>query len=318
MLYGVVALAFAFVTGTNDGATMIAINLANPAIRPPLAIALLVLAVVAVPLLGGTVVAETFAYGLVSFAGERDAGFFMAAAAGALAIVLLLSRLGLPTSLTLALIGAIVGVGLGLGLSVSWTTVGLVLLAALVALLVSAAAGLLAAKLLGRSPVRQRATTQLRLVGFVSFVLQSVAYAANDGQKMLAVLAIALGLDLQGGLTAGPSVLLAMGLLFALGTLVGIERFAGRLNRRILPLRVRHVVASQLGSSVAVLGSAAVGLPVSMIHASTCALVGAGMSETVRRIRWEQAVRIALAWALTLPAAVICGGLIAVTLRGIL
>lgn len=310
MLLVLAAVAFALVTGANDGATLVAINLPNPAIRPPAAVVILAVAVAVVPLIGGARVAETLAHGLVSFEGAGGEGRFLGAVAAALAVVFVLSRRGLPTSLTLAILGAIVGTGLGLGLPVSWSTVVVVVLIGLAAPVVSAIGGVLVARALGYSPIGH-AWTQLRVLGGISFLLQSIAYAANDGQKMLAVLAIALGLGLDGRIVVEPGSQLLLGGLFAVGTLAGIERLAGRLGRGILPVRALHVVASEFASAASVLGSAGLGAPVSMTQASTAALVGAGVSETVWRVRWEHAVRIGGAWVLTLPAAAIAGALFA-------
>jgi len=308
------AVAFALVAGANDGATLVAINLPNPAIRPSAAIAILAMAVVIVPLVFGARVAETLVGGLVSFEGGAGERHFLGAVVAALAVVFVLSRRGLPTSLTLALLGAIVGTGLGLGLTVSWATVTAVLLIGLAAPAVSSIAGLLMARALGLSQVGRHAWTQLRFLSGISFLFQSIAYAANDGQKMLAVLAIALGLGANGRVVVQPGSQILLGTLFALGTLTGIDRFASRLGRGILPVRALHVVASELASAASVLVSAGLGAPVSMTQAATAALLGAGVSETVWRVRWEQALRIGGAWVFTLPASVLAGAFVALAL----
>lgn len=314
ILLALAAVAFALATGANDGATLVAINLPNPAIRPPAAVAILAVAVAVVPLVAGARVAETLALGLVSFEGGGAEGHLLGAVVAALAVVFVLARRGLPTSLTLALLGAIVGTGLGLGLAVSWAAVAAVVLIGLATPAVSFIAGLLTARAFGLSPGGD-ARTQLRVLGAISFVLQSIAYAANDGQKMLAVLATALGLGVNRRIVVDPGPQILLGVLFALGTLAGIERFAGRLGRSILPVRARHVVASELASAASVLVSAGLGAPVSMTQASTASLVGAGASETVWRVRWEQATRIGGAWVLTLPASALAGALVALALR---
>jgi len=291
-----IALAFAFITGTNDGATLVAINLTNPAVRPPIAIGMLAAAVVVIPMVVGTAVADTFARAAWWHSQARTKRGISC------------SPCWPPPASSSCCRGSDC---LGLGVAIAWATVGVVLLVAMIALLLSVVAGLRALRLLARSPARRRAWVQLRVVGAASVLLQSIAYAANDGQKMLAVLAIALGLGVGGRVVADPLALLSVGIMFALGTLFGIERLASRLSRRVLPIRVPHVVAAELASSATVLGSAAFGVPVSMIHASTAALVGAAMSDTIRRVRWEEASRIALAWLLTLPAAALAGAGIA-------
>lgn len=306
------ALSFAIVTGANDGATLIAINLPNPAVRPWQAIVILASAVVVVPLLLGARVAETLAGGLIAFDGRGGQWQFLGALTAALGVVWILQRRGLPTSLTLALLGAIVGTGVALGLDVAWDTVVGVLAIGLVALVVSFVAGLLAAWILAYARGGPGSWQRLRLLGVVSFGLQSLAYAINDGQKMIAVLAIATGPTLAGRLPVTPPTQLLIGVLFGVGTLVGFERLARRLGRGILPVRGIHVVASEFGAAVSVLGSATLGAPTSMTHAATAALVGAGVSETVWRVRWEQAMRIGGAWVVTLPASMGVGAVIAV------
>lgn len=317
LLMVIVAAAFAVVTGANDGATLVAINVPNPAIPPMAATMILAGAVVVVPLLGGARVAETLARGLVSFEGRGGTTSFLGAVLVALGVVLLLTRRGLPTSLTLALLGAIVGTGIGRGLPVSWPTVGAVLLVGLMAPAAAMMAGLVAAQAFARSPVRGHAWTELRVLGAASYLLQSIAYGANDGQKMLAIVAMAVGLGPGGHVVVGLETQLLLGGLFMLGTLIGIERFAGRLGRGIFAARAIHAVASELGSASSVLVSAAIGAPVSMTQASTAALIGAGVSETRWRVRWEQAVRIAAAWIVTLPATALAGGAVSIALRAV-
>lgn len=309
------AVVFALVTGANDGATLVAINLPNPAIRLPAAIAILAGAVVMIPLVAGASVAETLARGLVSFEGNGAEGHFQGAVIAALSVVSVLSRRGLPTSLTLALLGAIVGTGLVLELPVLWATVAAVCVIGLATPAISSILALLIVRALARLPVHRHAWCRLWVLGAVSFLLQSVAYAANDGQKMLAVFAIALGLGADGHVVAQPGSQVLLGVLFAVGTLSGIERLAGRLGRGILPVRALHVAASEIASAASVLVSAGLGAPVSMTQASAAALIGAGVSETIWRVRWEQAVWIAGAWVLTLPVSAATGALVALVLR---
>ena len=90
-LLAAAAVVFALVTGANDGATLVAINLPNPAIRPTTAIVILAVAVVVIPLIAGARVAETLAHGLVSFEGAGGEGRFLGAVAAALAVVFLLA-----------------------------------------------------------------------------------------------------------------------------------------------------------------------------------------------------------------------------------
>lgn len=313
---GLLAAAFGFslVAGANDGATLIAMNLENKALRPLTSIAVLALVIAIEPFVLGTAVATTVAHGLVSFEGRSGTGDFLIAVLVALGVVFALTRYGLPTSLTLALVGAIVGVGVGTGLPVAWETVGLALAVGIGAPLASGLAGVAAVRTLARLPVHAQVRDQVRLLHGGAFALQAVAYASNDAQKMFAIVAIASG-QTRGAVAVQPGTQVVIATLFVLGILLGIRRFAGRLAQGVLPVRAVHSIAAKLGASVSVLASAAAGLPVSMTQSSTAGLVGAGASEAVGRVRWAAAVPVLGAWVVTLPAAAAIAGLVATLVR---
>ena len=306
---------FAVVTGANDGAALVAVGLANPGIGPARAILLLGLGVVVVPVAMGTGVADTIASGLAPTAADGGRSFAFAVVA-AIGVVVWLTRRGLPTSLTLALVGGIVGTAVGHGQPVDWTVVGTVLAIGLAAPLVSLVCGLLVVRLAASGPGRRAWSSQLRVAGLASFVLQAVAYAANDGQKMLAAFALTAGVGGHAVLAPEWWALLLIGTAFVIGTVIGIRTAGRRLAEGIMAVRAVHAVASASASSVSVLAGSMMGLPVSMTQASAAALVGSGLSETTARIRWRHASRIAGAWVATLPAATLAGVIVAQLVAG--
>lgn len=310
MLLIVAALLFALVCGANDGAALLALNLNDRFVRPIGALLVMSALVAVGPLLLGTTVATTFVRRLVAFEGDTGRSALLAAVLVSVIVIFVLQRQGLPTSLTLALTGGIVGVGLGSGLPIGWGSVALTLTAGAVAPFASGAIAFLGQRLLPLVPRRGGLQVRLSLLRTAGFVLQCLAYSANDGQKMLAVLAVATG-SVATTLRPEPLELIAIGLLFLLGTLVGIERFGEALGGRIAPPRPAQAAIAELSSAVAVFGGAALGTPVSMTQATTAALVGAGASAAYRRVRWGQASRIVVAWVVTLPASVTLGALLA-------
>lgn len=298
----VVAAVFALVNGANDGSALVATGLKIPSVRPLSAIVLLCLAIAVVPLVVGTRVATTLADRLVGFTGPGGQPALAIAVLAAIGVVVLLAGRGLPTSLTLAIVGGITGAGLGWGLPVAWDVVGLVVALGAAAPIVGAAAAFVVVRLADRVPVVPHAGPGLRRSHRIAYALQCVAYAANDGQKMIAVFAVAGGA--AGQVEASPPQLAAIAALFGLGLLLGIRRVAGTLTGGVLAVRPRHAVSAELAAAGAVLGSAALGAPVSMTQAVASALVGAGVSDTYHKVRWAAASRIVLAWVLTLPTAV--------------
>ena len=298
------ALVFAIVTGANDGGAILTMGLRIPSLRPLGAIVVLTLGVTFAPLLFGVHVAETFAKRLVGFDSGDGRTAFVIGLCAALAVVAVLTRSGLPTSLTLALIGGITGAGLGYGLSVAWRSVLTVLAFGVVAPIVGGLVGLGLARALQVLPASRGVTRAAHWATQLGYAVQGLAYGANDGQKMLAVFAVTGATG--GRLTVRPSgeSLVAIGCCFAIGTVLSMRRLAGRLGRDLLVVRPIHALSAELASSAAVFGSAAAGMPVSMTQSIAGALVGAGVSESSRRVRWRAVMRLAMAWAVTLPATV--------------
>lgn len=308
------ALALCFVAGANDGSTLIALNLTNKAIGPFASIVLLAAVIALEPFVLGTAVATTVAHGLVSFAGQGGVQDVLIAVLVTLGVIVVLSRAGLPTSLTLALVGSIVGVGLATGRPVSWPTVRSALVVGVAAPMASAFVGWCVARWLGHVPWRAEVRRQTRVLHGGAFVLQAVAYAANDAQKLFAVAALATA-GATGTVRVEPASQIAIAVMFSLGILVGIRRYAGRLADRVMPVRETHAIAAKLGASASVLASAAIGLPVSMTQSATAGLVGAGMSEAITRVRWPRTVPIVGAWLVTLPAATVAAIVVVVAFQ---
>lgn len=298
---------FAVVSGFNDGGALLGTGLKLPSVRPIVGLLTLMAAVAAVPLVTSQV-AVTFTTRLTSLEGPGGQTAMAVAVVCALAVVVLLSRRGQPTSLTLAIVGGVTGAGLGWGLPVSPGGVLFVLAVGIAAPFAGGAVALLASGLLARL-ARGEALPHWHRLGFA---VQCLAYAANDGQKMLAVFMIALGFS-----GAPPQLCALIAVLFGLGTVYGLPRAGRTFSRELLAARPLHAVSAELGSGVAVIGCAAAGAPVSMTQAVAGGLIGAGVAESVRRIRWAAAMKIVLAWALTLPVSGLLAAVAALAVKGV-
>lgn len=291
---------FAVVTGANDGASLIATNLSSKAMRPLVALGVLVVAVMIGPFILGTAVATTLARGLVGFNASGGQEALVLAVVVAIGVMIVLARLGLPSSVTQALTGAIIGIGIGRNLPVDGGVVGKVLLVLILAPVVAGGLGLVFAALLERLRPRADMRGHLRRLHAASFLCQCVAYAGNDSQKMMAIFAVAFGAVSTTVQVVAP-VQVAIGILFCLGTLMGVSGLGNRVGR-LLPIRPLNAISAGFGSSVAVFGSALLGSPVSMAQSSAAALVGSETHlATYRRVRLEQAIRILSTWVTTLP-----------------
>lgn len=313
-----VAGAFTVFVGANDGGPLLVTSLRIGSIRPITAAGVLTLAVMAVPALFGTQVATTLTTRLVSLDSPEIRHHLFLSVAGAIVVVLVLVHGGLPTSLTLALVGGIVGVGLGSGQPVAWSWVALILVLAALAPLVGLFAAYVIGSLWGRLRLRTPLGHQARRTHWLGMAGQAFAYGANDGQKALAVFALAIPTAMDDGRVAPPLWLMpVIGALFAAGLVVGVRRYSLRLGAAVPTLGPVHAVSAELSAAAAVTGSAALGTPASMTQVITGALVGSGLKHGVARVRWQYATRIVAAWALTLPLAAAAAALpAAILFRG--
>lgn len=287
-----VAALFAIVSGMNDGGALLATGLKLPNLRPATGILAMVVAITLVPLVTHQV-ALTLVRRLAGFEGPGGRQATAIAVICAMAVVWYLTRKGRPTSLTLALVGGLTGAGLGWGLPVSGTYVALVLLFGLTAPLVGGLVAWAVTALL----VRFASAYQLGVWHRIGFTLQIIAYAANDGQKMLAIFMIALGFS-----EAPLEYTALVAVLFGFGAMYGLPKAGRTLSREIIAFRPLHGVAAELSAGSAVLGCSAIGMPVSMTQAIAGGLIGAGVVRGGGRVRWYAAVKIVIAWLLTLPA----------------
>ncbi|MET9245872.1 inorganic phosphate transporter [Nonomuraea sp. NPDC003709] len=303
----VVAGLFAVVSGVNDGGALLATGLKLPSVRPATGVLVLVVLTAVVPLVTHQV-AVTFTTRLASFHAPGGRIAMTVAVISALAVVTALSMKGLPTSLTLAVVGGLTGAGLGWGLPVSPGSVLLVLAFGVAAPFVGGLLGWVLVRVL-LITITARGLRRWHQVGFL---LQSLAYAANDGQKMLAVFMIMFGFS--GALLPYTSL---VAVLFGLGTMYGLPKAGRTLGRELIASRPPHGVAAELAAGTAVIACAAVGMPVSMTQAIAGGLIGAGVARGGGRVRWYATGKIVAAWLLTLPAGALLGAGLAALVKAI-
>lgn len=297
------AIPFAILVGRNDGSPLVALAIRPLTDRlwwPPL---VLVTATIAIPALGFSAVAETLRDMFLAAAG--DTGFGLAILLLATIATLMLSTVaGIPTSITLALVGASAGAQLALGAFESDRIVRVLVLAAagpFVALLIANLVTKIQPLASGRNLERN-----VRWQYVTGFVATTIAYGANDGQKLLAVFAVMWGVGVGAG-ARDPRVIGLVAACFALGILWGLRRSARGLRQGVLHPRPYQVASTLWSSAIAVLLGSAFAAPVSMTQSITGGLIGSSPFQEWRRVRWEQSRRVALAWVWTLPVAAIAG-----------
>jgi PiT family inorganic phosphate transporter len=148
-----------------------------------------------------------------------------------------------------------------------------------------------------------------RIGQVVSASTVALAHGTNDAQKTMGV--ITLTLITAGALAPGSAppfwVVTAAGLAIALGTYVGGWRIIRTLGRRISDIQTTQGFTAETTSATVILASSHLGLPISTTQVCTGAIFGAGAGRRLATVHWSVAGRMALAWAVTLPAAAVVG-----------
>ncbi|MFF4345585.1 anion permease [Kitasatospora sp. NPDC001540] len=343
VLVVVTALAFDFTNGFHDTANAMATSIATGALRPRTAVLISgVLNLVGAFL--STEVARTISGGIVDDSLVTP-GVIFAGLIGAILWNLTTWLLGLPSSSSHALFGGLIGaVCVGVGTSgVHFTAVvQKVLLPALLSPLIAGAAALPATYLAyrltsgGRRGRRDRPEAVgpegpegpaptgpaddagvpergFRIGQVFSASLVSLAHGTNDAQKTMGIITLTL---ISAGVldsSAGPPlwVVAAAGLTISLGTYLGGWRIIRTMGRGITDIHPPQGFAAESAATAVILSSAHLGFPLSTTQVCSGGILGAGLGRRLAEVRWGTAGRVAVGWALTLPAAAAVGALAA-------
>lgn len=319
-----VALAFDFTNGFHDTANAVATTIGTRAMRPRIAIGMsatlnLIGAVIATQVLH-TKVADTIG-GLIAVKAGIALPFIMAGLVGAIGWNLITWRAGLPSSSSHALIGGLVGMGVaayGLG-AVRWDK----LYPVLIALVTSPVVGLLVAYgvmvLLSNALKKAhpgRANREFRRLQIVSCAFVSFSHGANDAQKTMAVITLALVSTHHLRKFAVPYwVVIIAALAIGLGTYAGGWRIIRTMGTRIIKLQPINGFVAQTSAALVIQAATQFGQPVSTTHVVAGAVMGSGATRRLSAVRWGVAQNIVLAWILTIPAAAILAGFICLVIK---
>lgn len=300
------ALTFDFLNGFHDSASLVATVISTRAMAPRRALLLAAAGGLLGPFLLGVAVARAIGGDLLDPA-TLDMAVILAALVGAILWGGVTWLAGIPSSSSHALVGGLIGAALLTGgwEAVRWAGLGRILVALTISPPLGLAAGYLLTRLiywLARSATPS--INQLfRALQVVTALGLSISHGANDAQKTMGV--ITLALVLEGALDAFAVpfwVVLACASALAFGTAIGGWRQIRTLGGRIFRLRPVHGLASQLGSALVITVAAWLGGPVSTTQVTSSSILGAGAAERLGKVRWGVGREMLTAWLLTIPA----------------
>jgi len=329
------SLAFDFTNGFHDTANAMATSIATGALKPKSAVALsavlnLVGAFLSVQValtVTNSVIRIQDSTGAPNAALTANGGsalllIVLAGLVGAILWNLLTWLLGLPSSSSHALFGGLIGATIaGLGFSaVKWVgtdtkldgVVGKVILPALMSPVIAAVVAMTGTWLIYKltATVAERFKNDgFRWGQIGSASLVSLAHGMNDAQKTMGIITLALIAsgqwhDLH---TIPLWVKVACATAIALGTFIGGWRIIRTLGKGLVEIDSPQGMAAESASAATIIISSHLGFALSTTHVATGSIIGTGLGRKGAQVRWGVALRMIVAWLITLPSAALVG-----------
>jgi inorganic phosphate transporter, PiT family len=305
----VAASLFGLVSGFNDGGNLMG-SFTSGRVISPRAASLLLLVSIAGPLVLGTAVAQTVGTNVIDLQAQGPLGYVLITLSP-LCVVLVSLWFGIPTSMTLALVGAMLGWALidGGRSAIHWAGVARVLIGMPISVL---GGGLLALfvygsirRVFGTRP--HASLLRLSRLQFLTAAAQAFAYGGNDMEKTVGLIAVGMSFPTAGHAVAFASAAPIIGAFacFYVGAITGGSRVAGRVGLGVLKVRPTQALSQQLASASVVGALAIAGAPVSMTQTIDGGLVGVGAALRASSVRWGIVREMLGSWVLTLPMALV-------------
>jgi PiT family inorganic phosphate transporter len=315
------ALLFEFANGWTDAPNAIATVVSTRVLHPYAAVGMAAVLNMVGALAVGTAVAETIAEGIVSpgaISLETIAAAVLAAALWAMAAQVF----GMPSSETHALVAALLGAGFAAGGldALEWSGTSKVVYSLFLSPPIAFAAGFLLMVLIYRGFRRARPRTVRRTFGrgqIVSAAFMAFSHGANDAQKAMGVIFLALVLDgrLQPADSVPLWIIIVCALVMAVGTSVGGWRVIRTIGLKMTKLEPVNGFAAETSAALIITGAARFGIPLSTTHTIGSSIMGVGATRRLSAVRWGVAGQVIGTWVLTWPGCILLGYLFGLGLQ---
>ncbi|MCL6633013.1 MAG: inorganic phosphate transporter [Alicyclobacillus herbarius] len=304
----VLAVVFDFSNGFHDTANAIATTVSTRALSPRRAVMLagtlnfigaLVFTGVAKTIGGNIADPSTLPHGM---------RIVLAALIAAVVWNVLTWYFGIPSSSSHALIGGLSGAVVGAAgfHAVHWSgflTIIEALVFSPIAAVILGYILMTILKWLFGSTSPHKANRVFRTLQIFSAAFQAFSHGTNDAQKTMGVITFAL---VAGGFQSTLQVPLWVKVLSAVamgaGTASGGWRIIKTVGSKIIKLEPINGFASDLTSATVILTATLFKQPVSTTHVISSAIMGTGAAKRFHQVKWGMALRIVVAWVITIPA----------------
>lgn len=311
----VVGLAwiYDFFNGMNDAANAIATTVSTRALTPRQAILL----ARTMNILGAfltTEVAKTMGKGVVD-PGSMDQLVVIASLVGASSWSAACTFLGIPISITHALVGGIMGAAIvGKGLSVlRFAGIKKILIAMILSPLAGFLLGFILMLILFwllRNVIPSKVNRTFRFGQIASAAFMAFSHGSNDTQNAMGIITAAL---MVGGFITTFHVpiwvIIGSAIFMGIGTSVGGWKVIKTMGVKMVKLKPVHGFSAEVSASIAIIIATLLGAPISTTHVISTSIMGVGATQRLSAVRWGVALHIILTWILTFPGAAAIAGI---------
>lgn len=309
LLISVIALALIFdvINGFHDAANSIATVVSTKVLTPFQAVLWAAFFNFIAYLVFGLHIANTIGKGIV----HTDTITLQVVISGLLAAIiwnLITWRLGIPSSSSHTLMGGFVGAAIAhsgfhsVFYSEVFKIIAFIVLAPLIGFVISVTLSVILINICkGMRPVKVDKT--FRRLQLISAAAYSLGHGANDAQKVMGIIFVAL---VASGKALSTDhipfwVVISCQSAMAVGTLMGGWRIVKTMGSRITHLRPFEGFAAETGGALTLFGTSMLGIPVSTTHTITGAIIGVGAVKRLSAVRWGVTSSIMVAWIITIP-----------------
>ena len=334
----VLAFVFTFLNGMNDAANSISTIIATKVMTPVQAILWASFWEFAAFILIRLVLDKTFAVGntMANFAEQSviDPYLILSALVGAAIWVWICTKNGMPISTSHALIGGIIGAAWFVnGSSVLHMkpiiiTLAFIVLSPLIGLFLGFFLECLFLKIF-KNRSRKKVDKLFKVLQHFSTAMFCIGHGSNDAPKTMGIIAVLMAsVFTTKGVSPGmqdfignfydsslpfhiPDTLAVICyIIMSLGILIGgknvIKTMGGGLAK-ITPIRG---FSAEFAGATTLIVTSFLGIPVSTTHTITGGVIGVGLTDGMKSVKWVTAKRIVLSWILTIPVPLVISGLL--------
>lgn len=321
------ALVFDFYNGMNDAANSVATIVSTRVLTPRQAVVWAAFWNFAAAFFLGTAVAKTI-HAKVLTVDSISIALVLGTLIGAIFWTHTCTKVGLPISVSHALIGGLIGAGLvksGFDFEVlkagSIIKIGAFIFLAPIIGMIGGSVLMVVVYWLFHKVRPQKVDRVFRGGQLLSAAAFSLGHGSNDAQKTMGIITMAL---VAGGYLAGPLdpatgkhlapnipmwVVLSAHTAIALGTMLGGWRVIRTMGTKLTRLKPVQGFCAETSAAIVLFGATAGGIPVSTTHSVSGSIMGVGSVKRLRAVRWGIATRIVWAWLLTIPCSALVAGL---------